>query len=528
MSDIRIRRDAPVVQTDKGRLRGFLYRGVYNFYGIRYAKARRFHMPEPVDVWEGVKDATAYGYISPVLSNPRPSGEVKIPHRFWPSNEDCLNLNLWTPGLEEDAKRPVLVWYHGGGYANGSALEQVCYDGQKLAEEKNVVVITVNHRLNVFGFLDLSDFGPEYENSGNAGIADLVASLQWIHDNIAAFGGDPENVLIMGQSGGGGKVNTLGQTPAAAGLFHKAVLLSGGMGGLRRLAGDTPSDLLPKEIMKEAGVSSVKELEEVPTPLFIRAVNIAGKKLEAQGHRFFWGPKANGWYLGDPRVAGVSDYYRTVPTLGGTVYSDLVMDRYTKDTDLYTDEEAAALVKEKYGSENAAKIIEAFKKTYPEKRLIDLMSLDVNIRRGAREYLTLKAKESTAPTWNMLTTLTFDIEGGAPAWHCSDLPFVFRNSELLPLYDGMGEVTERIKREISGAICAFAATGDPNNSETPAWKPVTADCFNTMVIDEVSECKEDFDKELGDVIIATNNAPRFGGMSAFGDPAGESTADWMF
>ena len=528
MSDIIVRRDAPIVETDKGKLRGFLYKGVYNFYGIRYAQAKRFHMPEPVDAWEGIKDATAYGYISPVLSNPRPSGEVKIPHRFWPSSEDCLNLNLWTPTLDKEAKKPVIVWYHGGGFANGSALEQVCYDGQTLATEKGVVVITVNHRLNVFGFLDVSDFGPEYENSGNAGAADLVASLEWVHNNIAAFGGDPDNVLIMGQSGGGGKVNTLAQTPAAAGLFHKAVLLSGGMGGLRMRREPAPSDLLPKEIMKEAGVSTIKELEEVPTMLFIRAVNLAGKKLEAQGYSFFWGPKANGWYLGDPMTAGVSDYYKTVPTMGGTVFADLVMARYTKDVDLYTDEEATALVEEKYGKEAACDIIAAFKEAYPDKRIIDIPTLDVNIRRGARDYLMNKAKESTAPTWNLLTTLTFDYEGGSPAWHCADLPFVFRNSNLLPLYDGMGESCDRIRKAMSGAICAFAATGDPNNDETPVWKPVTADSFNTMVFDETIECKEDFDTKLGDLIIGTNKAPSFGGMSAFGDPNGVSTADWMF
>ncbi|MBQ1377186.1 MAG: carboxylesterase/lipase family protein, partial [Lachnospiraceae bacterium] len=318
MSDITIRRDCPIVETDKGKLRGFLFKGIYNFYGVRYATAKRFHQPEPVEAWEGIKDATAYGYISPVLSNPRPSGEVKIPHRFWPSSEDCLNLNLWTPSLDKDAKKPVIVWYHGGGFANGSALEQVCYDGQALATEQDVVVITVNHRLNVFGFLDVSDFGPEYENSGNAGVADLVASLQWVHNNVAAFGGDPENVTIMGQSGGGGKVNTLAQTPAAAGLFHKAVLLSGGMGGIRMRNNPAPSDILPKAIMEEAGVSTIQELEEVPVALFIRAVNIAGKKLEAEGYSFFWGPKANGWYLGDPMSVGVSDYYKKVPTLGGT------------------------------------------------------------------------------------------------------------------------------------------------------------------------------------------------------------------
>ena len=186
------------------------------------------------------------------------------------------------------------------------------------------------------------------------------------------------------------------------------------------------------------------------------------------------------------------------------------------------------MIGEKYGEENVDAIVEAFQEAYPKKRLIDILSLDVNMRNGAKNYLTLKAKESSAPTWNMLTTLTFDYEGGSTAWHCSDLAFIFGNSEKLPLYDGMGEVTARLKREISAAICSFARTGDPNNADTPAWKPVTADSFNTMVFDEVAECKEDFDAKVGEVIRATNKGGRFGMWSAFGNPDGESDNDWMF
>ncbi|MBR3644367.1 MAG: carboxylesterase family protein, partial [Parasporobacterium sp.] len=319
------------------------------------------------------------------------------------------------------------------------------------------------------------------------------------------------------------------QTPAADGLYHRAVLLSGGMGGFHMKSNPAPSDLLPKEIMKEAGVSTVKELEEVPKSLFIHAVNVAGRRLEAEGYTFFWGPKANGWYLGDPLEAGVSPYYKTIPTLGGTVYSDLVFGgRFDKDFDAYSDEEAKTFIEERYGAERSAGIIDAFRKAYPSKRLIDLLSLDVNIRKGAREYLMFKAKESSAPVWNMLTTLTFDYFGGTPAWHCADLPFIFGISENLALYNGMGEVTEKLKTEISAAVCAFARSGDPNNSDTPAWQPVTGESFRTMVFDEISECKEDFDCRLGELIQAAGKDPGFFLWSAFGDPKGESDNDWMF
>ena len=155
-------------------------------------------------------------------------GEIMVPHRYWPKDENCQYLNIWTQSLDTEAKRPVMVWFHGGGFSAGSSIEQVSYDGENLSKFGNVVVVTVNHRLNILGYLDLSPYGVEkYWNSGNVGNADLVASLQWIHDNIAQFGGDPENVTIFGQSGGGAKVTSLMNTPAADGLFQKGIVMSG-------------------------------------------------------------------------------------------------------------------------------------------------------------------------------------------------------------------------------------------------------------------------------------------------------------
>ena len=200
MKEFVMSKNSPIVSTPKGKLRGFRFDGVDHFYGIRYAKAKRFQMPEPVPAWEGVKDAGSYGMNCPVLSEPMPTGEVLIPHRFWPSSEHCQYLNLWTKSCEPSAKRPVLFWIHGGGYASGSGMEQICYDGFNLAKDDDVVVVTVNHRLNAFGYLDLSAFGEKYWNSVNVGMADLVEALRWVRDNIACFGGDPDNVTIFGHN----------------------------------------------------------------------------------------------------------------------------------------------------------------------------------------------------------------------------------------------------------------------------------------------------------------------------------------
>ena len=190
------------------------------FKGIPYAKARRFHAPEPVERWDGILEATSYGYVCPLLELPKPYGELNIPHRYWIMNEECQNLNVWTPACDGE-KRPVMVWLHGGGFEAGSAIENIAYEGENMCRIGQVVVVSINHRLNLLGYFDLSAYGSEYANSGNAGTDDIIMALQWIQDNIANFGGDPENVTLFGQSGGGAKITTLLQTPKADGLFAK-------------------------------------------------------------------------------------------------------------------------------------------------------------------------------------------------------------------------------------------------------------------------------------------------------------------
>ncbi|MDE6319663.1 MAG: carboxylesterase family protein, partial [Lachnospiraceae bacterium] len=217
--------DTAIVETENGKVRSYFFDDMYIFKGIPYAKAKRFHAPEKVERWEGVLQTASYGYVCPLMEMPKPEGELLVPHRYWVMSEECQNLNVWTPGLD-DGKRPVMVWLHGGGFYAGSSIEQVAYEGENMCKLGQVVVVSVNHRLNLLGYLDLSPFGKEYTNSGNAGTADIVAALQWIHDNIERFGGDPENVIVFGQSGGGAKVTTLLHTPSADGLYAKGVNMS--------------------------------------------------------------------------------------------------------------------------------------------------------------------------------------------------------------------------------------------------------------------------------------------------------------
>ena len=221
-----------VVHTTSGQVAGYIENDIYIYKGIPYAKAERFMPPMAPDAWEGIRSSRAYGPTCPQAKRMGWYSDESAFSFNWDDgfpDDDCLRVNVWTPGVDDGKKRPVMVWLHGGGYAAGSGQELPSYDGTNMAKEHDVVVVTLNHRLNVLGFLDLSSFGAKYAKSGNVGLMDLVAALQWVHDNIGAFGGDPANVTIFGQSGGGGKVSTLLATPSANGLFHKAIVQSGSM-----------------------------------------------------------------------------------------------------------------------------------------------------------------------------------------------------------------------------------------------------------------------------------------------------------
>ncbi|MCF0128302.1 MAG: carboxylesterase/lipase family protein, partial [Pseudobutyrivibrio sp.] len=243
--------DFPVVETTKGKLRGLLEDDVFIFRGVQYAKAKRFQMPQEVDAWEETREAIVFGPVCPEMHTPIAHDQYNVPHYHYVQDEECHYLNIWTKHIDASAKKPVMFWIHGGGYFSGSSIELYAYDGYELCDFGDVVVVSVNHRLNCIGYLDLSAYGDEYKYTGNLGQVDLVAALRWVHENIEAFGGDPDNVTIMGQSGGGGKVSALLQTPSAMGLFHKAVIQSGLFEG----SGDST-----KERSNELAAMVVKEL----------------------------------------------------------------------------------------------------------------------------------------------------------------------------------------------------------------------------------------------------------------------------
>ena len=489
-------RTAAVVRTDAGSVRGYTYNGLQIFKGIPYARARRFHAPEPVAPWEGVMDATSYGYVCPLLSSDRPNGELYVPHRYWPMDEDCLNLNLWTPGLDDHA-RPVLVWLHGGGYEAGSAIEQVAYDGANMARLGDAVVISINHRLNILGYFDLSDFGEEYANSGNAGTDDIVAALKWIQANVARFGGDPARVTVFGQSGGGGKVTTLLQTPAADGLFARGINMSGVIG----LLGDEKGSgrEMAEALMAELGLRSVRELETVDYRLLARAYLKLRPAFRQAGKYVGGKPHPNAFYLGDPCSVGFREETRQIPLLVGSVFGEfLSFSPSPYDRAAMTPAEQEAAVREVLGEEGAQALLPLFRKAYPERNVIDLLRLDFIFRAPEIEYIARRAAMNRC-TFSYLFNMDQYLYGGSTPWHCCDIPYVFHNMDLVEHThrpDGNNALAERIQEQVFSSVMAFARSGNPETDLLPAWPACRPECEATMVIGEHCEIREDFDHRL--------------------------------
>ena len=491
--------DWPVVETKQGKLRGYFFDDVFVFQGIKYADAKRFQMPEPVAPWEGIRDALGFGYNCPGPAQPRfmPRGEVAGPHRFWPESEHCQYLNIWTGSINPGAKKPVLVWLHGGGYVDGSAIEMIAYDGDHLAKYDDVVVVSVNHRLNVLGHLDMSDFGPEYENSGNAGFADLVAALQWVHENIEGFGGDPNNVTAFGQSGGGGKVSALLQIPSAEGLFQKAIVMSGIITDDNVLVHTTADPkMIVAEIMKEMGLEE-DELERfisAPEIILERATDRAVKNLNKKGYVVGWGPKPNGWYAGSLCLNTSTAFSKKIPTMVGTAFAEFNRTPSTVDKSKMTEEDILHQTEEKFG-EKAGEFLRIFRKAYPYVDEAYAVCTDTFFRIDTMEYVLKKAAESEAPVYNYIFTLGNTLYGGSAAGHCADIPYAFHNADRIPVCQVPG-VSDRMNDDFSNMIVTFARTGNPNTERFPKWRPCTGEHIRTMVFGATSVEMEDHDKEL--------------------------------
>ncbi len=487
--------DEPIVQTVAGKIRGYQLDGIYTFHGIKYADAKRFQMPTPVKPWDGVKDALSFGYSCPLTSHSLPGNQLRVAHRFWPEDENCQYLNIWTNSLDKSSKKPVMVWIHGGSFVSGSGIEMMAYDGDNMAKYHDVVFITLNHRLNILGYLDMSSFDSKYENSVNAGIADLVEALKWVRDNIEGFGGDPDNVTIFGQSGGGRKSQTLMQAPSAAGLFHKVILQSG-VSPWNPLSSEHHKPLVSQMLRElEIPEREYETLERVPYSVLIRAYNRARAKLPDLDPQDFM-PVKGDWFLGAPPFHAFSDYARTVPVMMGSVICENGTTPPIPGRSNLTAEQRREMIKERFG-DSADRLIELFKKGYPGKNELLLLDFDTNYRGNLLPWAERKVRESNpgVPLYVYMFALEFDLDGGKGAWHCSDIPFTRLQAAKVATnhFDGM----DRLENEMSSAWASFARTGNPNHSGLPEkWPEYNLDNKPVMVFDKKSEVRYDHEKEL--------------------------------
>ena len=502
--------DATIVNTESGKVAGYIENGIYIYKGIPYAQAERFMPPSKVSNWEGVRSSRAYGPTSP--QNKR-MGWYNDEHAFafdWDdgyADEDCLRLNIWTPGINNNKQRPVMVWLHGGGYSSGSGHELPSYDGTNLSQKGDVVVVSLNHRLNVLGFLDLSAYGAKYKESGNVGLLDIVASLEWVKKNISSFGGDPNNVTIFGQSGGGGKVSTLLATPSAEGLFHKAIIQSGAM--LNTMEAKW-SRRIGTTVVRELGLNSsdIDKIQQIPYQQLLEAGEKAVAKVKLEADRedfttfiFGWAPTIDGNVLPSKLFYPTPpEQSKNIPILIGTTLHEFSTSTYVPSLRTITHEQSIEQLREKYGN-RVNEYIDAFEKAYPNYTPKDLFDVDFIFRPNTIEFSNIISSWSNAPLYMYLFTWESPVlDGTLRSLHCMELPFVFNNIEKHRSITGGGHEAMILGDTMSSAWINFAQTGNPNTESLPEWEPYTTNNKSLMIFDKTCELKKGHDKELMDII----------------------------
>ena len=506
-SELQTSAESTLVQTDKGKVAGYIDNGIYTYKGIPYAKAERFMAPQPADSWEGVRSSRAYGPTAPQEKRGGWSSDELGFSFAWNDGfpgEDCLRVNVWTPGINDGKKRPVMVWLHGGGYSTGSGQELPSYDGASLARKGDVVVVTLNHRLNVLGFLDLSSFGEEYAASGNAGLLDLVAALEWVRDNAAAFGGDASNVTIFGQSGGGGKVSTLLATPSAAGLFHKAIVQSGSM---LRTMDQKWSSKIGEAVVAEFG--SVEALNTAPYEKILaagtRAIAKVRPEAEANGFASFifgWAPTVDGKVLpAQPFDPQAPEQSRDIPVMLGTTIHEFSMSTYVPQLRDITKEGAVEYLKATKFGDRIGEFVEIFEKTYPDYQPKDLFDTDVIFRPSTIAMANVKVAQQGAPVFMYMFAWESPVmDGILRSTHCMEIPFVFNNADLHASMTGGGKEAVVLADRMSQAWINFARTGNPNAECLPQWPAYNPEEGAMMTFDNQCEIKYNHDKELMEFI----------------------------
>lgn len=561
-----------VVETAGGRIRGYSEAGVHTFKGIPYASPPtgelRFMPPVPPRPWANVRNAVRYGPACP-----QPTGRIDDVSQFFYEyversyiDEDCLYLNVWTPGLNDRRKRPVMFWLHGGGFAFGSSFQFPAYDGRNLAERGDVVVVSINHRLNVFGFMHLGEYGDRYADSVNVGMLDIVAALRWVRDNIETFGGDSNNVTVFGQSGGGAKVNFLLAMPSANGLFHKAIVQSATpfvtnprsvdfssrhtAETLRRLKIGSRSlaglQKVPAEALHRAWMDAYFETEFVAdaiarwsrlaaSDLSLFPPRQADARLEALlGERYGWnsersalevarfnarrfadniGPVADGRVVleapFDPSAPKLSAH---VPMLIGHTLNEGFGPNANPARELWSEADMRAALAKRSPPVPGA-VVDALRRVYPDVKPVEIFvhatGGGLRSRIDALTQATRKSALQAAPAYLFVFAWKTGILDGRPrAFHRSEIPFVFNNTDRSAHQTGGTDEARVLSARMCDAWVAFARSGSPSHAGIPAWPPFDPATVPTMFFDNTCEVKYDHDRDARRAFADYVNATR--------------------
>ncbi len=502
-----------ITDTQYGKVRGYVLRGINYFLGMPYGAdtsgANRFLPPQKPEPWANVYPALWWGDSAPQNMDNRYANKFAAFRDHWnygDVSEDCLRINVLTPVVHDGKKRPVLFWIHGGGFVNGNAIEQDGYNGENFARFGDVVFCSINHRLGPLGFCNLAGLGGEkFAGSGNAGMLDIVAALEWVRDNIANFGGDPGNVTIMGQSGGGAKVCILSAMPCAKGLFHKAVVLS----GAARKSGDkTFSEDLGSAVVQEAGLTpnDLAKLQAMPWKDFYAIATRAQRTMARKagpggGMQRGFNPVVDGKILPqhpyDPEAAPTA---ADVPMIISSVENEQSPSWADSSLESITLDQVVEKLKTRAGfgagfGDRAKEVVDSYAKAFPGRKPVEIWSLASSNRQSVVALADVKSKQPAPVYVNWFTWQPPLFDNRMRAFHCVDICFWFYNTDLMLTHTGGGRRPRALSTKMAGALLHFMKTGDPNGPGLPHWPKYSAGNGETMIFDDTCVAKNDPDRE---------------------------------
>ena len=486
----------PIVSTSFGKVEGSINNEVYAFKGIPYAKAERFMPPQNPDVWYSVRICKDFGPVARQIVAWIPDSTQ--------NERELFSVNVWTQGINDAKKRPVMLWLHGGGFHVGSSNDPMTY-GEAMAKKGDIVFVSVNHRLNILGFLDLSSFGEKYAQSANVGMLDIVKALEWIRDNIEKFGGNPADVTIVGESGGGGKVGTLMCMPSAKGLFHKAIIQSGTL--LSDMHKEN-SQKLGRAVVESLGIDSntIANIDTVSYMRLVKAGNetiakLAGPRNPGSARMFGYAPSADGnVLLQQPFSPGFAPISYDIPLMIGSTLNEMMPTAYG-EKDLTMDEAKKRLEKD-YGKKTN-EYIDLFAKAYPNHSPQDLLSLDILFRPYTIRTADARARETKAPLYVYFLAWKSAVDNASRgSFHGLDIPLAFNTVDLRPDWTGNDEAAWNMSEKMSSAWLNFIKTGNPNvEGLLPTWETYTPENGVTMYFDNDTRIVNNHDRALMDFVM---------------------------